>query len=179
MNEIANGLIQSYLEDILLAGSSRAQFVNDMELAKSCIQNWSTLYLSKVPKPQAFIETERGMPQMSIALSDMIEVEDRVYSPAYGLKGDIDITAQVAVVTKGSSQNHVVPIEIKTSRKNVPISHSAQTMIYTLMAADRYGLYENGVAFGILVYILQQKQFKLHLTKCTWPISSSNAINWL
>lgn len=165
MNEIANGLIQSYLEDILLAGSSRAQFVNDMELAKSCIQNWSTLYLSKVPKPQAFIETERGMPQMSIALSDMIEVEDRVYSPAYGLKGDIDITAQVAVVTKGSSQNHVVPIEIKTSRKNVPISHSAQTMIYTLMAADRYGLYENGVAFGILVYILQQKTIQVTSNK--------------
>lgn len=161
MNDTANSLIDTYMEDIILAGSSRGHFVYEMESAKLQIKNWAELYFAQVPKPKSFIIADAGAPPALFALKDVVDIEERIYSPVYGLKGDMDITAQVVLNNATSSKQSLAPMEIKTSKKYQDASHAAQTMLYTLMVAERYGLYDAGVSFGILVYIMQQQTLQV------------------
>lgn len=57
----------------------------------------------------------------------------------YGLKGNIDATVQVACRDGQSDKNLVVPLELKTGKKDTNQAHRAQTALYTLLLSDRYG----------------------------------------
>jgi DNA replication ATP-dependent helicase Dna2 len=57
----------------------------------------------------------------------------------YGLKGNIDATVQVACRGKDEDQILVVPLELKTGKRDTNQAHRAQTALYTLLLSDRYG----------------------------------------
>lgn len=57
----------------------------------------------------------------------------------YGLKGNIDATVQVACHNGESKRSLVVPLELKTGKRDTNLAHRAQTALYTLLLSDRYG----------------------------------------
>lgn len=85
-------------------------------------------------------------------------MEEDIWSPTYGLKGKLDATVQ-AVISESTidkrvkSQSllstHTMPFEIKTGRAVAGMEHRAQTMLYTLLIAERYGV---DVPSGLLYY---------------------------
>lgn len=68
----------------------------------------------------------------------------------YGLKGNIDATVQVACREQDGDKSLVVPLELKTGRRDTNQAHRAQTALYTLLLSDRYDV---DVTFGILYYL--------------------------
>ena len=72
-----------------------------------------------------------------MAVNKLLDVEEHVWSPMYGLKGNIDATVQVVMDDDGMQRTMTVPFEIKTGRNHH--SHIAQTALYTLLLSDRYG----------------------------------------
>lgn len=68
-----------------------------------------------------------------------MDIEERIWSPAYGIKGYIDATTVLNYDHDGSNSDLLVPLEFKTG-KNTSISHEAQTGLYTLMISDKYGI---------------------------------------
>ncbi|KAG2004575.1 DNA replication helicase dna2, variant 2 [Coprinopsis cinerea AmutBmut pab1-1] len=113
-----------------------------------------------------------------LAISRIHEVEEDIWSPKYGLKGKLDVTVE-AVITESSSPpgrpgmagkpgffgkgtlpsmlgngigpttSGPRPFEIKTGRSMGGMEHRAQTMLYTLLASERYGV---EVDKGLLFY---------------------------
>ena len=83
-----------------------------MESAKLHIKNWADLYFAEVPKPKSFIIADAGAPPALFALKDVVDIEERVYSPVYGLKGDMDITAQVVLNNATSSKRSLALLAI-------------------------------------------------------------------
>lgn len=88
----------------------------------------------------------------------MNDVEEDIWSPKYGLKGKLDATVQVVIaestVDKHANKGPVLkaytmPFEIKTGRSQAGMEHRAQTMLYTLLAEERYGV---DVPSGLLYY---------------------------
>ena len=73
-----------------------------------------------------------------MCVNKLLEVEEKVWSPLYGLKGNIDATVQVTLVNDEDRKTLTVPFELKTG-KNVSASHKAQTSLYTLLLSNRYG----------------------------------------
>ena len=73
-----------------------------------------------------------------MCVNKLLEVEEKVWSPLYGLKGNIDATVQVMVKDSEDEKTLTVPFELKTG-KNVNASHKAQTSLYTLLLSNRYG----------------------------------------
>ena len=74
-----------------------------------------------------------------MCVNKLLEVEEKVWSPMYGLKGNIDATVQVMLKDGGGNEKTLtVPFELKTG-KNVNASHKAQTSLYTLLLSNRYG----------------------------------------
>ena len=76
---------------------------------------------------------------MSLSINKLLEVEEHIWSPMYGLKGNIDATVQVACNDGEDNKNLVVLLELKTGNRDTNHAHRAQTALYTLLLSDRYG----------------------------------------
>ena len=74
-----------------------------------------------------------------MSINKLLDVEEHVWSPMYGLKGNIDATVQVVMKDGGDEKTLTVPLEVKTGRNNTNAAHRAQTALYTLLLSDRYG----------------------------------------
>lgn len=149
------------------------------------LQEWAGLFLSSKPnvlppshqipifnadrfKAKATVLDHRGSRTPIVAINKLLEVEERVWSPSYGLKGNIDATVQATIVEpkgKGTAGNSaktlVVPLELKTGRSQ-SMAHRAQTMLYTLLASDRYDL---NVLTGLLYYMEANEMVRIPTIK--------------
>ena len=74
-----------------------------------------------------------------MSINKLLDVEEHVWSPMYGLKGNIDATVQVIMQDEEGERTLVVPFEVKTGKNTSSASHRAQTALYTLLLSDRYG----------------------------------------
>ena len=74
-----------------------------------------------------------------MSVNKLLDVEEHIWSPMYGLKGNIDATVQVIMKDSRGERTLTAPFEVKTG-KSVSIAHGAQTALYTLLMSDRYGI---------------------------------------
>ncbi len=84
-----------------------------------------------------------------MCISKLLDVEEHVWSPMYGLKGNIDATVQVTMGTGTAAKTLTVPFELKTG-KHANITHIAQTVLYNLLLSDRYDI---EIVYGVLYYM--------------------------
>ena len=82
---------------------------------------------------------DRNGAQVHMCITKLLEVEEKIWSPKYGLKGMIDATVQATLQDGTDEKRLIVPFEVKTGR-NSTAAHKAQTALYTLLCSDRYGL---------------------------------------
>ena len=92
-----------------------------------------------------------------LAISKVYDLEEDIWSPTHGIRGKLDATVEAVVSDWCSSRISVEPIitsgpkpfEIKTGRSTGTMEHRAQTMLYALLTAERYGA---EVSSGLLYY---------------------------
>ena len=75
-----------------------------------------------------------------MSINKLLDVEEHVWSPMYGLKGNVDATVQVVMKDDKEERILTVPFEVKTGTNNSNAAHKAQTALYTLLLSDRYGM---------------------------------------
>lgn len=92
-----------------------------------------------------------------MAVTKLLDVEEHVWSPMYGLKGNIDATVEVAMQDGRQTKTLTVPFEVKTG-KHANSNHMAQTALYTLLLSDRYDI---EIAYGILYYMETSKTIRI------------------
>lgn len=92
-----------------------------------------------------------------MAVTKLLDVEEHVWSPMYGLKGNIDATVEVAMTDGKQSRTLTVPFEVKTG-KNASSNHMAQTALYTLLLSDRYDI---DIAYGVLYYMETSRTMRI------------------
>ena len=85
-----------------------------------------------------------------MSINKLLDVEEHVWSPKYGLKGNIDATIEVSMNDEEGQKRLTVPFEVKTGSDRGGAAHRAQTALYTLLLSDRYDV---NVFFGILYYM--------------------------
>lgn len=84
-----------------------------------------------------------------MCISNLLDVEEHVWSPMYGLKGNIDATVQITIRDGKEQRTLTAPLEVKTG-KNPSVANRAQTALYNLLISDRYDV---EIAYGILYYM--------------------------
>lgn len=112
------------------------------------VRGWAERFISSYPKPDA-VAQGRNNEKTNVCVSKLLDIEEHVWSPLYGLKGNIDATIQVTVKDAQAERTLTVPFEVKTG-KNVSENHQAQTMLYNLLLTDRYDI---EIVYGILYYM--------------------------
>lgn len=66
-----------------------------------------------------------------VTVTELADIEENVWSPRFGLKGKIDVTARIRIQRprKGShrtQEERTVPLELKTGRESNSIEHRSQ-----------------------------------------------------
>ncbi|KND88175.1 DNA replication ATP-dependent helicase/nuclease DNA2 [Tolypocladium ophioglossoides CBS 100239] len=117
---------------------------------------WAKAFVSSQPKADAIVEDRNGK-TANMAITKLLDVEEHVWSPMYGLKGNIDATVEVSMMDGKQQRTLAVPFEVKTG-KHANSSHMAQTALYTLLLSDRYDI---DIACGVLYYMETSKTMRI------------------
>ena len=104
---------------------------------------WAERYLKAAKLNQDVRTCDKSGAKEEFVISDVVSVEETVWSPVWGIKGMIDAT----VLTKFSSSSSqdekswILPLELKTGQHGdvAAVSHRAQVQLYSLLLRDRYG----------------------------------------
>lgn len=106
---------------------------------------------------------------MLLAITQLHDVEEDIWSPTYGLKGKLDATVQVLISSPLTLPTHArrtithpTPLEIKTGRAIAGIEHRAQTLLYTLLASERYATH---IPAGLLYYTQSEEVVKVPVNR--------------
>ncbi|KAI8384352.1 DNA replication factor Dna2-domain-containing protein [Radiomyces spectabilis] len=117
------------------------------------IKAFGEIYVGSEPKPWAKISDDVGptvssdMGCETLSINRILDIEEHLWSPTYGLKGMIDASIQVKASPCGKILT--IPLELKTGKSNRVVSHRAQTILYTLLMSDRYDII---ISAGALFY---------------------------
>ena len=142
-----------YLETLFEVQIELAVAVEHLKTRVADLQAWAEIFISARPrvsftgrmadkanfrKPDAVIKDRNGA-QLLMSINKLLEVEEKIWSPRCGLKGNVDATVQVSLDDGSNQRTLTVPFELKTG-KHQSAAHKAQTSLYTLLLSDRYGM---------------------------------------
>uniref|UniRef100_A0A8C8AGL0 DNA replication ATP-dependent helicase/nuclease n=1 Tax=Otus sunia TaxID=257818 RepID=A0A8C8AGL0_9STRI len=92
-------------------------------------QNKMQLKLSSHEKPEDLYS--------KIEIVDILDIEENIWSPRFGLKGKIDVTARVKIHRQSGVQSRIMPLELKSGKESNSIEHRSQVILYTLLNLER------------------------------------------
>ncbi|KAI5962951.1 dna2 [Candida pseudojiufengensis] len=158
MHEVFDNIIDQYLVSLF----SIEKTVEDARVEASkhfeYLNTWFNKYYKKAPNANTMIENWLENNKIGFGVQDILDIEEEIRSPVYGLKGKIDATIIAALKNSKTRGNYLFPMEIKTGREY--ISHSAQASLYALLFKDRYDMDINSF---ILVYTKEELTKKCNI----------------
>ncbi|KAI1124740.1 DNA replication factor Dna2-domain-containing protein [Nemania abortiva] len=120
------------------------------------LKAWAKSFVAAFPRPDAIVQGRNG-DKANMSVTKLLDVEEHVWSPMYGLKGNIDATVQVTMKEDNQRRTLTVPFEVKTGKNATP-NHMAQTALYNLLLSDRYDI---EIVYGVLYYMETSQTYRI------------------
>ncbi|KAJ3182151.1 Tripartite DNA replication factor [Gaertneriomyces sp. JEL0708] len=143
-------LVRGNVPQVYAMGKTEDHAIKILKTKVPLLQAWAAKYTDQTWK----VSDQRKLPVSSgkgIRIGKVLDIEESIWSPAYGIKGMVDATVQLQLPRgTGKPRTVVAPLEFKTGRNAAVVSHRAQTTLYTLLLNDRYDV---DVALGYLYYL--------------------------
>ncbi|XP_059490434.1 DNA replication ATP-dependent helicase/nuclease DNA2 isoform X2 [Neocloeon triangulifer] len=94
--------------------------------------------------------SKRGSDVWPGKIDEVVDIEDTLWMPQFGLKGKLDVTGRVKHYSNMKEINEI-PLELKTGRMDTDqVSHRGQLMLYSAMMAEAE---QKPVQYGLLIYL--------------------------
>ncbi|KIX04982.1 uncharacterized protein Z518_05854 [Rhinocladiella mackenziei CBS 650.93] len=157
--EIMDKTLPAYTESLYEIGV-RPEDAAEYLLGKAPeLKAWASIFMGDTLSSDAVIRDRNGL-LVPTTINKLLELEEHVWSPMYGLKGNIDATvqAQMKLPNEPASKTLLVPFELKTGKKDNMEQHRVQTALYTLLLSDRYDI---NVTCGVLYYLETSKTYRV------------------
>jgi len=133
---------------LVAVGQSEAALRQHLSTAAPHAAAWVAALRGGGPPVQA--SRLRGLPDAALEVQRVTDVEEMVWAPRVGLKGQLDATVE-ARLGPGQPPRRA-PLELKTGRFRAAAEHGAQVSLYTLLLAERHGQDGPEAPFGLLHY---------------------------
>ncbi|OAQ73999.2 DNA replication helicase Dna2 [Pochonia chlamydosporia 170] len=153
---VIDGIMEKHVEDLYTIKVGLPSAKEHLLSKMTELSCWAKSFVSPKPQVDAIVEDRNGK-KANMAITKLLDVEEHVWSPMYGLKGNIDATVEVTMADGKRSRTLTVPFEVKTG-KHANSNHMAQTALYTLLLSDRYDI---DIAYGILYYMETSKTMRI------------------
>ncbi|KAI3407091.2 dna2 [Candida oxycetoniae] len=151
MNEAFDKLIGQYLISLFSLDSDARHLKEEVSKHFSYLETWFNKYYKKTHNPSTWIDNTSERDRVKFTAEEVLDIEEEIKSPVYGMKGKIDATIIANLMNPKVKGRYLLPMEIKTGREYT--SHSAQATLYALLFKDRYNLEINS---SILVYTKEE-----------------------
>ncbi|KAK0450380.1 DNA replication factor Dna2-domain-containing protein, partial [Desarmillaria tabescens] len=163
-------IVRGGLSDLVRINTNVDQAKREVKARAKGLHAFSEKYMAPSPKPGANLtNTRAGRNDVSLlAIPKILDIEEDIWCPSYGLKGKLDATVQATISeTKPPFHKPVItdgpkPLELKTGRAMAGMEHRAQTMLYSLLAEERYGL---EVSSGLLYYTQSEEVVQVDVNR--------------
>ncbi|KAK9768425.1 DNA replication endonuclease-helicase Dna2 [Basidiobolus ranarum] len=152
LSEIQTLIIYA-IEELYSVGETEETAMEHLKEMIPLIQEWASKYISSRPKPEGLVAQHRSVTgeKLNVSICKILDIEEHIWSPMYGLKGKIDVSVQMKKVDSNQNTSTLVaPFELKTGKSTKVLAHRAQTVLYTLLMSDRYDI---DIASGLLYYM--------------------------
>ncbi|XP_028585253.2 DNA replication ATP-dependent helicase/nuclease DNA2 isoform X1 [Podarcis muralis] len=73
----------------------------------------------------------------TVKVTEILDVEENIWCPRFGLKGKIDVTAGVTIHRRSTTQSKIMPLELKSGKESNSIEHRSQVVLYSLLCQGR------------------------------------------
>ncbi|XP_040025069.2 DNA replication ATP-dependent helicase/nuclease DNA2 isoform X1 [Gasterosteus aculeatus] len=148
-----------YLGDMYSLGVSQEEMKQELQDYLPSLEHWAKEYLSSPTPKSISLKINGSAPSRCqdaatvVTVAELADIEENVWSPRFGLKGKIDVTARIRIQnarsgSRSTPEERTVPLELKTGKESNSIEHRSQVILYTLMSWERY----NSEA-GLLLYL--------------------------
>ncbi|KAK0473383.1 DNA replication factor Dna2-domain-containing protein [Armillaria novae-zelandiae] len=162
--------VRGGLSDLVRINTNVDQAKREVKARAKGLHAFSEKYMASSPKSGANLtNTRAGRNDVSLlAITKILDIEEDIWCPSYGLKGKLDATVQTIISeTKPPFHKPVLtegpkPLELKTGRAMAGMEHRAQTMLYSLLAEERYGL---EVSSGLLYYTQSEEVLQVDVNR--------------
>ncbi|KAI8990344.1 DNA replication factor Dna2-domain-containing protein [Pilobolus umbonatus] len=137
-------VVTLYLEELYAFDQDEETALSVLEHYAQSIYDFGSTYVGKKPKPQAqFSDSHGGIKNKelgygSVAITNILDIEEHLWSPTYGLKGMIDVTVQAKI--SPLNKTLTLPFELKTGKLTRFLTNRAQALLYTLLMCDKYDI---------------------------------------
>ncbi|CAG8593896.1 4276_t:CDS:10 [Paraglomus brasilianum] len=157
LNQIAKST-----EQLFCAGLDEKTAKAELESIIPRYISWSEKFVAATPQSGATINPHRASSTDNtvLCINKILDIEEHVWSPMYGLKGMIDASIQAEIIQNNKSRRLVLPFELKTTRTSTVAYHHAQTIYYTLLMNDRYDV---NVKLGLLYYVREAEDGEMRV----------------
>ncbi|KAF9448170.1 Dna2-domain-containing protein [Macrolepiota fuliginosa MF-IS2] len=186
IEERIDGAVRKNLVNIVKIEMTVEEALTEVKARAKGLIAFAKKYLGAKPRPEGVLTDTRsdsGDAQSLLAITDLLDVEEDIWSPTYGLKGKIDATVHSVIAQPKAPANQInhyfpkssklnpreseilsgaVPFEIKTGRSIAGMEHRAQTMLYTLLVAERY---HQEVDAGLLYYTQKEEVVRVPVVR--------------
>ncbi|OJD12211.1 hypothetical protein AJ78_07152 [Emergomyces pasteurianus Ep9510] len=157
LREVISRTLERYVESLYEIQVELPEATEYLMSKMPALGAWADTFMRSRPTIESVMEDRNGT-SSCMSINKLLEIEEHIWSPMYGLKGNVDATVQVVVQEGTEHKILTVPLELKTGRNNTNEAHRAQTALYTLLLSDRYDI---DVTFGILYYLEATKTFRI------------------
>ncbi|XP_073404246.1 DNA replication ATP-dependent helicase/nuclease DNA2 isoform X2 [Dendrobates tinctorius] len=140
-----------YLKEMYQLILNQADILQEIEEYLPSFQKWTADYLASVTQtncPPGLPSAKSITDTREVQVSEFLDIEENVWSPRFGLKGKIDVTAKVKIHQK-SKLIKIMPLELKTGKESNSIEHRSQVILYTLLSQER----REDPEAGLLLYL--------------------------
>ncbi|XVE99925.1 hypothetical protein REPUB_Repub03eG0242300 [Reevesia pubescens] len=154
LEEYARIVLQNNMESLYACGVNENEIYKTLTEAIPKLVNWIFLFKdSQEPQvPTVDFGSDNGPKKVNIF--EVIDIEEMVWAPEYGLKGMIDVSVRVKVESGGKGDDEkIMPLEFKSGKMpngQSSMEHCAQVILYTLLMSERYLKH---IDSGLLYYL--------------------------
>ncbi|XP_040218108.1 DNA replication ATP-dependent helicase/nuclease DNA2 [Rana temporaria] len=139
--------VPKYLKEMYQLNLSQADLMQEVEEYLPSFQKWASDSVITTHQHVGTLNLSAG--GTAAQVSEFLDIEENIWSPRFGLKGKIDVTAKVKIHQKTKSHLKIMPLELKTGKESNSIEHRSQVILYTLLSQERREDPES----GLLLYL--------------------------
>uniref|UniRef100_A0A8D0G3H1 DNA replication ATP-dependent helicase/nuclease n=1 Tax=Sphenodon punctatus TaxID=8508 RepID=A0A8D0G3H1_SPHPU len=133
-----------YLKEMYQLNVKQHEIMQDIEEYLPSFSKWAEGFVHR-PTQTNRIKMQLKLPSddskedlsCNIEVTEFLDIEENIWSPRFGLKGKIDVTAAVKIHRRSGTQQKIMPLELKTGKESNSIEHRSQVVLYTLLCQER------------------------------------------
>ncbi|CAA6669719.1 unnamed protein product [Spirodela intermedia] len=163
MEEYVGALLQQNVESLYACGVGEGDTYVTLVREIPRMLNWIKLFRDEQGPKKPMVDFGQYDGEKSIAITEVMDIEEMAQAPRYGLKGMIDASLHIKMGSfDGGASDKIIPLEFKTGKATIgqalslyflqaAIEHRAQVILYTLLMSERYQ--NRDVDSGLIYYL--------------------------